>query len=156
MENDEKSKKEIYIKMAAVCSRSEKCSFDILQKIRALGLSENAANEIVEKLKAESFIDDKRYACSYVSDKFKFNNWGVLKIRYHLKMKKLSDEIIQKGLDRIDKSMYRKVLLKMMKEKARTVKKKNKYEKMGQIIRYAQNKGFEPELIHRYLNEIVE
>jgi len=32
------------------------------------------------------------------------------------------------------------------------VKKKNKFEKMGQIIRFTQGRGFEPELIHRYLN----
>ena len=43
-----------------------------------------------------------------------------------------------------------------MKEKAKTLKKKNKYEKMGQIIRFAQSRGFEPELIHRYLNQVIE
>ena len=42
-----------------------------------------------------------------------------------------------------------------LKEKARSVKKKNKFEKMGQVIRFAQNRGFEPELIHRYLNDVV-
>jgi regulatory protein len=43
-----------------------------------------------------------------------------------------------------------------MKEKARKIKNKNKFEKMGQIIRYTQGRGFEPELIHRYMNEVLE
>jgi len=56
----------------------------------------------------------------------------------------------------MDEEKYRKVLIKTLKEKARTVKKKNKFEKMGQVIRFAQNRGFEPELIHRYLNEVLK
>ncbi len=71
-------------------------------------------------------------------------------------MKGLDDALIQNGLDELDEEKYRQVLIKTLKEKARTVKKKNKFEKMGQIIRFAQNRGFEPEMIHRYLNEVVE
>jgi regulatory protein len=71
-------------------------------------------------------------------------------------MKGLDEQLITDSLDTIDEEKYRETLLKTMKEKAGTVKKKNKYEKMGQIIRFAQNRGFEPELIHRYLNQVIE
>jgi regulatory protein len=156
METEEKTPQEVFTKMAARCSRSEQCSTDIHKKITAAGLSAGEADDIVKKLKAEKFIDDERYINAYVSDKFKFNKWGKVKIRYHLKMKNLPEALIQSGLELIDEERYVEVLIKTMKEKARTVKKKNKYEKMGQIIRFAQNRGFEPELIHRYLNEVVE
>ncbi|MFO7875917.1 MAG: regulatory protein RecX [Desulfovermiculus sp.] len=155
METEEKPAQEIFAKMAALCSRSEQCSADIHKKIMAAGFSDEEADEIIEKLKAEKFIDDERYVRSYVSDKFKFNKWGKVKIRHYLKMKGLPEELIQNGLDGIDPDKYRETLLKTMKEKARAVKKKNKFEKMGQIIRFAQNRGFEPELIHRYLNEVI-
>jgi len=42
-----------------------------------------------------------------------------------------------------------------MKQKAKSVKSANRYEKMGQIIRFTQSRGFEPELIHRYMNEVT-
>jgi regulatory protein len=71
-------------------------------------------------------------------------------------MKGLPDTLIQNGLDEIDSEKYREVLIKTLKERARKVKKKNKFEKMGQLIRFAQNRGFEPEIIHRYLNEVIE
>jgi regulatory protein len=155
METEEKTAQEIFAKMATLCSRSEQCSPDIHKKITAAGLGSDEADEIIEKLKAEKFIDDERYISSYVSDKFKFNKWGKVKIRHYLKMKGLPEELIQNGMDEIDTEKYRGTLIKTMKEKARKVKKKNKYEKMGQIIRFAQNRGFEPEMIHRYLNEVV-
>ncbi|MEE4284657.1 MAG: regulatory protein RecX [Mariniphaga sp.] len=156
MDTEEKTAQEIFARMAALCSRSEQCSTDIHKKITAAGLSNEEADEIIEKLKAEKFIDDERYIRSYVSDKFKFNKWGKVKIRHYLKMKGLPDTLIQNGLDEIDSEKYREVLIKTLKERARKVKKKNKFEKMGQLIRFAQNRGFEPEIIHRYLNEVIE
>jgi regulatory protein len=156
METEKKTAQEIFAKMAALCSRSEQCSTDIYKKITAAGLSDDEADEIIEKLEAEKFIDDERYVRSYVSDKFKFNKWGKVKIRHYLKMKGLSDELIQNGLNEIDAENYHETLIKTLKEKARKVKKKNKFEKMGQLIRFAQNRGFEPEMIHRYLNEVVD
>lgn len=155
METEEKTAKEIYKKMAAFCSRSEQCSPDIRKKIMAFGLSNDEAEDIIEKLKAEKFIDDQRYTNFYVSEKFRINKWGKVKIRYYLRMKGLDDALIQNGLDEIDEEKYRQVLIKTLKEKARSVKKKNKFEKMRQVIRFAQNRGFEPEMIHRYLNDVV-
>lgn len=156
MEAEEKTTQEIFARVAALCSRSEQCSTDIHKKITAAGLSSEEAEDIIEKLKAEKFIDDERYIRSYVSDKFKFNKWGKVKIRHYLKMKGFPDEFIQNGLDEIDTEKYHETLIKTLKEKARKVKKENNYEKMGQIIRFAQNRGFEPEIIHRYLNEVVD
>ena len=156
METEEKTAQEIFAKMAALCSRSEQCSADIHKKILAAGLENDQADDIIEKLKTEKFIDDERYVRSYVADKFKFNKWGKVKIRHYLKMKGLSDDLIQNGLDELDEEKYRETLIKTLKEKARKVKKKNKYEKMGQVIRFAQNRGFEPEMIHRYLNDVVD
>lgn len=152
----ENDKNEVYKRMAALCSRSEQCSVDIHRKITASGLTDEEADEIIGKLKAEKFINDDRYTKSYVSDKFRLNKWGKVKIRHFLRMKGLPDDVIQRELEAIDEDKYRKVLLKTMKDKARTLKKKPKFEKMGQIIRFAQNRGFEPELIHRYLHEVVE
>lgn len=156
MENRELAVKEAYQKMAHLCSRSEQCSADIRKKIIAYELVDEVVEEIINKLKSEKYLDDKRYAKAYISDKFKFNKWGKIKLRHYLKAKGLPDAIILEGLKEIDEERYKTVLVKMMKEKAKTIKKKNKYEKMAQIIRFAQNRGFEPELIHRYMNNILE
>ena len=156
MEDKGLTVKETYTRMARLCSRSEQCSFDIRRKIRAAGYSEEEADEIIDMLKKENFLNDERFVKAYVTDKFRINKWGKIKIRYYLKGKGLSDEIIQTGLAEIDSEKYKEALLKVLKDKARSVKKKNKFEKMGQVIRFAQNRGFEPEMIHRYLNEVLE
>jgi regulatory protein len=156
MENQEQIEKQTFSKMARLCSRSEQCSADIRKKIAAFELPEEAIDKIIENLKAEKYLDDERYAKAYIKDKFRFNKWGKIKLRHNLRMKGVSENYIQAGLDEIDIERYKKVLIKTMKEKAKTIKKKEKFEKMGQVIRFAQTRGFEPELIHRYLNLVIE
>lgn len=155
MTTDEKSIHEVYNRLAALCSRSEQCSPDIRKKIVALGFEDETAAEITAKLKEENFLDDERFIRSFVADKFKFNKWGKVKIRYYLKMKGLPGDLIENGLDSIDEDLYKQLLIKILKEKAKTIKKKDKFEKMGQLIRFAQSRGFEPEIIHRHLNEVI-
>lgn len=156
MENQGSVANQAYSKMAQLCSRSEQCSADIRRKIIAFELVSDVVDEIIEKLKEEKFISDERYVKAYISDKFKFNKWGKVKLRHNLRMKGLPEEIILDELDKIDTEKYKTVLIKTMKDKAKSVKKKNKFEKMGQVIRFAQTRGFEPEMIHRYINSVLE
>lgn len=148
--------KEVLVKITRLCSRSEQCTAEIRKKIINAGVEEDLADEMVQSLIEENYLNDKRYVKAYVADKFKFNKWGKIKMRHYLRLKGLPDEIITEGLDEIDKEKYKAVLIKTMKDKAKTIKKKNKFEKMGQIIRFTQNRGFEPELIHRYMNLVLE
>ena len=157
MENEEVLIKETYAKMARLCSRSEKCSGDIRKKIVTAGVDEDTADEMIHTLKEGNYLNDERYVNAYTADKFKFNKWGKIKIRHNLRMKGLPEAVILNALDEIDVAKYKVVLIKTMKEKAKAVKKKKtRFEKMGPIIRFAQTRGFEPELIHRYMNDVLE
>ncbi|HNQ36493.1 MAG: RecX family transcriptional regulator [Prolixibacteraceae bacterium] len=155
MENEEKQDLEIYRKMAALCSRSEQCVADIRKKIRALGANSLAEEQIIAKLEKENFLNDERYAISFAGEKFKINKWGRVKIRYYLKMKGIGDKEIRAGLDSIDNEAYVALLVKTMKEKAKGLKGVEKYQKMAQVIRFTQGRGFEPDLIHRHLEEAL-
>ncbi len=155
MENHDNQVQQAYSKMAQLCSRSEQCSVDIRKKIVAYEIVEEIVDEIIEKLIREKYIDDRRYVRAYVNDKFKMNKWGRIKIRYYLRAKGLSDEVIDEGLGNIDDEKYVSLLIKTMKTKAISIKEKDKFKKMGQVIRFTQNRGFEPELIHRYINQAM-
>jgi len=156
MENREKIVKDAYIKMAQLCSRSEQCSLDIRKKMVAYEIMDELVEEIISKLKEEKFLDDERYVKAYVSDKFRLNKWGKIKIRHYLKAKGLSNSTIEIGLNEINEEQYKKVLISTLKDKAKKLKSDNKFERTAQIIRFAQSRGFEPEIIHRYLNEAVK
>ena len=156
MENRKLIVKEAYSKMAQLCSRSEQCSADIRKKMVAYEIMDELVDEIISKLKEEKFLDDERYVKAYVSDKFRLNKWGRIKMRYYLKAKGLNADLIEIGINEIKDEQYKKALISTLKEKARKIKSDDKFDKMGQIIRFAQSRGFEPEIIHRYLNEVIQ
>jgi len=155
MDEKQKTEQEVFIKMAQLCSKSEQCSPEIIKKIREYGFDSILIQSVLDRLEKENFLNDKRYVSLYVSDKFRVNKWGRVKISYYLKMKGLKEGLIQSGLREIDEEEYVKLLVQTMKEKAKSVRGDNKYEKMGHVIRFTQSRGFEPELIHRYLNEAM-
>jgi regulatory protein len=155
MEEDENTEDVIYHKMTFLCSKSEQCSPDIQKKIKESGGTDLMVQEIIGRLKKENYLNDLRFVKMYVNEKFKINKWGRIKIHYYLNMKGLKEDIIQEGLSEIDEEDYNTLLIQTMKDKAGSIKKPGKYEKMGQIIRFAQSRGFEPALIHRYLNQVI-
>ncbi len=156
MDTLEKTQLAVFTKMAALCSRAEQCSPDIRKKITDLGGGEVMVTEVLQKLKEEHFLDDERYSKAYVRDKFRFNKWGRIKIRYYLKLKGLPDQVINVGLEELDETHYIELLVKTMKEKAKTLKNKEKFEKMAALVRFAQSRGFEPELIHRHMGAVLD
>jgi regulatory protein len=155
MDEEPKTVDEIFHKMSLLCSKAEQSSPEIIRKMKELGCTDEMTQEIIGRLEKENFLNDQRFVRMYIHEKFSINKWGKIKIHYYLKMKGLKEEIIHAGLEEIDENEYIELLLRTMKEKAAGVRAANKYEKMGQIIRFVQSRGFEPELIHRYLNHVI-
>jgi regulatory protein len=156
MENEDQLQEEIYGKLARLCSRTEQCTPEIRKKIKELGGDRFGAEKIIARLEKENFLNDKRFVSLYVSEKFQVSKWGRIKMHYYLKMKGLKEDLIRAGFEEIDEDKYVQLLIKTMKEKARDVTIENKFQKMGQVIRFTQGRGFEPELIHRYLNQVFK
>lgn len=143
-----------YSKAAAICSREEKCSSEVLKKLVDWGADTELADEILLKLIQEKFIDDTRYACAFVKDKFRFNKWGRVKISYMLRQKEISTETINLALEEINDEDYLEILTKLLQDKERKTTAKNKFDKKAKLLRFAQSHGFENDLIFKILSSI--
>jgi regulatory protein len=138
-------------KAMALCSKAEKCVFDIQQKLEEWGVEQADIQKIIHVLKAERFIDEERYARYFVRDKFRFNQWGKVKIVYMLRQKKIAPSLIEEALQEIDEQVYLDLLVKLLKDKSRKTKFINEYDKKGKLIRFAQSRGFGFEEINEAL-----
>ncbi len=142
-------------KMALLCSKSEKCIFDVKEKLKKLEISVSDTNKIIDYLVNNSYIDEKRYARSFVNDKFKFNYWGKIKIQHYLSMKNIDDKIIQEAFEVIDEEQYKDILIKLLKEKLRKIKPAdNAYETKAKLFRFAASRGFEPDLFYKVVEKL--
>lgn len=136
---------------AALCSKSEYCSTEIDEKLSAWGVAPPEREIIIERLTAEKFIDDQRFARLFAHDKLRFNRWGKVKISYALQQKRIPASYIREALEQIDATLYEQTLASLITAKARTLTDEDEYQRRNKIYRFALGHGFEPEVINRIL-----
>lgn len=134
---------EMLHKAASYCSTAERCIQDVQKKIDASGLPQEAGERIIARLLKEKFIDEERFARSFVNDKLRFNKWGRIKIAYELHKKGISPSIRSEALATIDSTEYRTIILSLLKDKKKTVKGKDERELFNKLLRFAAGRGFE-------------
>jgi regulatory protein len=137
------------VRMEAYCSRSEKCEYDVRQKLNQINIDLTTQNRIVDSLRNDSFICDERFANAFCLDKFRFNHWGKIRIRIELKKRNLSDALIEKAITIISDEDYQKKIKYLIENKK--IKAANNYEYSQKMLRYMYGKGFEPELVSEFL-----
>jgi regulatory protein len=143
-------------KLETLCAYQEKCQFDIELKLTDWCFDKEQKDQLISHLISFNFINEERFAYSYVSGKFRIKKWGRLKITSHLKQKRISNYSIQKGLKEIDSEAYWNTLELLAKKKRDEIqsKKENDWVKKGKIYRFLISKGYESELINEVLSAI--
>ena len=137
----------------SLCSRSEKCASDIMNKLRSWGMTTvDENNALLKELVENDFINEKRYAEAYTRDKVKFNKWGRYKIRNMLRAKGLSEEDVEHGIRTIDEEGYREMIEEELRNKKRSLSYKNIIELKAKLVRFASSRGYEK----GYVFEILE
>ena len=146
------------LKMASLCSRSEQCESDILNKLYNQGISTSDRKEILDFLKEEKFIDNARYAKAFARDKVRFSFWGPKKIRAALALKKISTPEIFKALETVNEEDWEIALSKSAMSKSRNLDLigENGYENRKKLFTFLINRGFTSEQSNRAVRIMKE
>ena len=142
-------------KMAKYCAYQERCVKDVSDKLKTFDILEEEKTKILEYLLDNRFVNDERFAMSFVRGKINQSGWGVNKIRFHLIQKGIDKELIDEALGQTDEEVYRQRLIDILKTKAKTVKAATEYEKKRKLAAYAMQKGFEGNLVWEVLKDLA-
>ena len=145
---------EARLKAEAYCAMSEHCTDDVCRKLEQWGAPLAAYGSILEHLKKEKYVDDRRYAIAFVRDKYRFNQWGRIKIAQALRLKQIGSEEIGLAMEEVDEAEYLDILTSAIRRKLPTIKAVNDYERRGKLVRFAAGRGYEVEKILQCLNRI--
>jgi regulatory protein len=151
-----KTEAELLSNMAHYCSQAERCIYDIRTKLKGSGLPLDAIDRICKYLIKERYIDENRYASSFVNDKIKFNHWGRNKIKYELRQKGINEEALGNALDKIDEDEYLTILRELLLSKMSSVTGKNEYDTFDKLCRFAYSKGYETNIIINELKKLTD
>ena len=142
-------------KLKRYCAYRDRCHQEVMDKIRSFNIDDDIAGIIVSELITEGYLNEERYAKSFVRGKYRINKWGRNKIIQNLKQKNISRYLIDEALKEIIETEYLLNLKEILHKKNDTVKAKNKFEKRKKLFVFAYNKGYEAELINDILDELI-
>jgi len=134
-------------KMAKYCAYQERCVKDVRDKLMTYDISQEDRDKVLEYLLDNRFVNDERFAKSFVRGKVHQSGWGVNKIRFHLVQKGIAKDIIDDALQQTDEEVYRQRLIDILKTKSKTVKAETDFERKRKLAAYAMQKGFEGGLV---------
>lgn len=145
------------LRMADLCARSEQCEYAIRQKLLKMGVFSDAANEILEYLVENKFVDNARYAKSYARDKCRFSAWGPYKIRQGLAAKRISQSDASEGLEALDEADILAAVRRVAKGKARTLHLHGEdcRDQRMKLYRHILSRGFDSKMSSMAAKEVI-
>ncbi len=147
------TKEEALERLMHLCSRSEKCLYDIRNKLHTWNLIE-AYDEITNSLLNNNFINEERYSNSFVNDKIKYSKWGKIKVSYHLRMKGIDESFINRAINNYPEEDYINIVHSELKKKSKSIKiTPEENTTWTKLYRFAAQRGYESEIVKTFISE---
>lgn len=142
------------MRLEALCTRAEHCTFELKTKLCNWGIMGTDADDVIESLIKNRFVDDLRFAQSFVRDRYRFSGYGRRKIAMALVAKRIPRDIIAEALNEIDDEIYYSNLLHITARKATSLNLEI-FEERNKLYRYLISRGYESSLVARAIKEHI-
>lgn len=140
----------------------ELCSSDVRAKVlKAFADEPDAdarADEVMDSLLSDRFVDDLRYATAFAREKSSVSGWGPVKIAYALAGKKIPRHVVTEAVEGIDPGKSSEKLRKLLENKWRTLTGPDgsvPQDARLKLIRFALSRGYEYDSLRDVIGEIT-
>jgi len=115
-----------------------------------------ARNLIILHLMENNYLNEERFAKTYVRGKFRIKKWGRRRLTLELRKKGISKVNINLGLKEIEESEYIEVFKGLSEKKAKSLRETSKIKKKRKLHDYLLYRGWEPHLVYDRVNELIK
>ena len=139
------------------CEYQERCHSEVRNKLYELGCGTPEVEHAIADLISMGKINEERFARAFARGRFRLKQWGREKIKQQLRLKKVSDYCIKKGLSEIDGQEYEQTMLKLLEKKLKELKgEKNEQIKKAKVFKYMMQKGYEKDIVMESLTDKIK
>lgn len=143
-------------KLEHYCAYQERCHQEVRQKLKSMHMIPEATDIIIVHLMDHNFLNEERFAKSFVRGKFRIKKWGRRRLLLELKKKDISKYNVNQAFREIEEAEYIEVFNDLAEKKAQTLKETDKYKKKKKLIDYLLYRGWESHLVYDKANELIK
>ncbi|SMO86395.1 regulatory protein RecX [Gracilimonas mengyeensis] len=137
-------------------SRRDHSRKELRDKAYKKGYKGNFIDTLLDEFEQKEYIDDRKFAVKYASDKFEFNNWGPYKIRTQLFKKGVSKPVAEQVLQQVfDEDDIRESMIELVQKKKRKYQRAEPEKRKKKLFDYFMRKGYDSEYIMKYMDELL-
>lgn len=142
-------------KLEHYCAYQERCHKEVVQKLKDMYMIPEAIDVIIVHLLKHNFLNEERFAKTFVYGKFKFKNWGKRRLILELKRKDIGKVIINQAINEIGEAEYLEAFNNLAEKRAALIKETNILKKKKKLIDYLLYRGWETHLVYDKVNELI-
>lgn len=144
-------------KIKHYCGYQERSHAETRDKLYSFGLYKNDVEALLSQMIEEDYLNEERFALAFAGGKFRMKNWGRIKIKNELQLKRVSPYSLKKALNSIPEEAYLQTLRKLAGAKNTTLRsEKNIFSRKTKLRNYLMQKGYEPNLVMDVINEMLD
>ena len=148
------SLQEIQQKLEYYCAYQERCYKEVETKLFDFHLTAEEKEQVLIYLIENNFINEERFAKSFVRGKHNYKFWGKNRITNELKFRNISSRIIQEALKEIPETTYLENFHRLAEKHWDSIKERKGPKKNKKFVDYLLRKGYETHLIFEKLREL--
>lgn len=135
-------------------SKKMRCKSEVKKFLIGKGLQEFEAEEIINKLIIQGYIDDKIYASAYINDRINLSNDGPYKIIDNLKKYEIEEDIIKNSMLVYTKDIQNEKVKKIVNKSVKLNNNKSKMILKNKIYMNLISLGYDKLIISNVLNSV--
>lgn len=147
---------EALTKMQRYCAYQDRCHKEVTEKLKGMSMIPEAIEHIINALIADKFLNEERFAKSFVRGKFKYKKWGRKRITMELKLRDISPFLIKSALKEITEFEYLQSFHELAEKRNNQIKETNPLKRKKKLADYLLYRGWESHLVYEKVNELVK
>ncbi|WP_299548262.1 regulatory protein RecX [Seonamhaeicola sp.] len=142
-------------KLEHYCAYQERCHQEAKQKLQGMNMIPEAIDVIIVHLLEHNYLNEARFAKTFVMGKFRIKKWGRRRLTHELKKKDVSKVNINQALAEIAETDYIEVFNDLAEKRAHSIKESDKSKKRKKLIDYLLYRGWESHLVYEKASDII-
>ena len=132
-------------KIRRYCEYQDRSEMEVRRKMAQLLVPEGERDNLMQQLKEDQFVDDERFAESFIRGKINQKRWGRIKIRAELQQHGISADLISRKLAEADEERY----FENLRYLADKWRQENLDGEWPKLIRHLLTKGYTMDEINK-------